>query len=207
MENYINSHENKEENLKTFNEMINISKCHSACKRYPVIKEWFLNSYPEVKMFGIPKEEENAEDSVSEITADSSALSSEISSEASAEPINSEASLDSYETTLESSRLSFSPSNALKTANTDKAAKKPNETFFKLEGNIKLFYESVSAMWTAFSEDRPFIPKKKSNKTWIAVLCLIFGIPSKNTTASSTDISRTSEIFLPLYFTSRVSRL
>ena len=54
--------------------------------------------------------------------------------------------------------------------------KKPNETFFKLEGNIKLFYESVSAMWTAFSEDRPFIPKKKSNKTWIAVLCLILGI-------------------------------
>ena len=66
MENYINSHENKEENLKTFNEMINISKCHSACKRYPVIKEWFLNSDPEVKMFGLPKEEETAEDSVSE---------------------------------------------------------------------------------------------------------------------------------------------
>ncbi len=66
MENYINSHENKEENLKTFSEMINISKCHSACKRYPVIKEWFLNSYPEIKMFGIPKDEETAEDSVAE---------------------------------------------------------------------------------------------------------------------------------------------
>lgn len=66
MENYINSHENKEENLKTFSEMINISKCHSACKRYPVIKQWFLATYPDIAEFGKKKEKENAENSVAE---------------------------------------------------------------------------------------------------------------------------------------------
>lgn len=64
MENYITAHD--ADSLPVFKEMINISKCHSNCKRYPVIKEWFLNSYPEIKMFGLPKDEETAEDSVAE---------------------------------------------------------------------------------------------------------------------------------------------
>ena len=63
MENYINKYdtENKEENLKTLKEKIGISKCHSLCKRYPVIKQWFLDTYPDVKKFGIPEDEETAE--------------------------------------------------------------------------------------------------------------------------------------------------
>ena len=38
--------------------MILISKCHSNAKRYPVIKNWFLEKYPEVKEFGMKKPEE-----------------------------------------------------------------------------------------------------------------------------------------------------
>ena len=64
MENYITAHD--ADNLPVFHEMINISKCHSNCKRYPVIKEWFLKTHPEIKTFGIPKDEETAEDSVAE---------------------------------------------------------------------------------------------------------------------------------------------
>lgn len=63
MENYIKDHdaENGEENLKTLKEKIDISKCHSLCNRYPKVKEWFLETYPEVKEFGMPKEETNEE--------------------------------------------------------------------------------------------------------------------------------------------------
>ena len=46
--------------------MINISKCHSACKRYPVIKQWFLATYPNIADFGKEKDEEKAENSVAE---------------------------------------------------------------------------------------------------------------------------------------------
>jgi len=35
-------------------EMILISKCHSKAKRYPVIKNWFLEKYPEIVEFGMP---------------------------------------------------------------------------------------------------------------------------------------------------------
>ena len=42
--------------------MIQISRCHSQCKRYPVIKQWFLEKYPDVKNFGIePLAEESFE--------------------------------------------------------------------------------------------------------------------------------------------------
>ena len=63
MRNYINKYdtENKEANLAVLEEMIDISKCHSTCKRYPVIKQWFLDTYEDVKKFGIPEDKETAE--------------------------------------------------------------------------------------------------------------------------------------------------
>lgn len=48
--------EHKEENRALLDEMIDISKCHSTFKRYPVIKQWFLDTYEEVKKFGLPEE-------------------------------------------------------------------------------------------------------------------------------------------------------
>lgn len=63
MELYILTHEPKtkvEEALKEFKEMILISQCHSKAKRYPVIKKWFLEKYPEIAKFGMPAEEPTA---------------------------------------------------------------------------------------------------------------------------------------------------
>ena len=60
MRSYICSHESKENAsavLEALEEMINISHCHSQCKRYPVIKKWFLDRYPEVREFGVADEE------------------------------------------------------------------------------------------------------------------------------------------------------
>lgn len=54
--------------------MILISKCHSKAFRYPVIKAWFLDRYPEIKMFGLDVEEEN-ESEETEIVADLKAAS------------------------------------------------------------------------------------------------------------------------------------
>ena len=55
MEDYIISHEtNPEVVLNEFYELQLISQCHSKAHRYPAIKRWFLNRYPEVKMFGKP---------------------------------------------------------------------------------------------------------------------------------------------------------
>lgn len=48
--------------LVEFDDMMFISKCHSQSKRYPAIKNWFLNRYPEVKQFGISKEKNNVND-------------------------------------------------------------------------------------------------------------------------------------------------
>ena len=56
MEDYILRHETDETALdviKEFNELRNISKCHKQGKRYPTIKKWFLNKYPEVAEFGV----------------------------------------------------------------------------------------------------------------------------------------------------------
>lgn len=58
MEDYIFTHESKETRkavLDEFNEMILISKCHSKAFRYPTIKKWFLERYPEIAEFGMPK--------------------------------------------------------------------------------------------------------------------------------------------------------
>lgn len=37
-----------------FEELLLISKCHSRGHRYPTIKNWFLNKYPEIVQFGMP---------------------------------------------------------------------------------------------------------------------------------------------------------
>lgn len=55
MEDYIITHESdatRNAVLHEFNEKRLISECHSKAFRYPVIKQWFLNKYPEVANFG-----------------------------------------------------------------------------------------------------------------------------------------------------------
>ena len=75
MKEYINKYdtENKEANLALLDEMIDISKCHSTFKRYPVIKQWFLDTYPDVKKFGIPEEDNEVAETNNVIEADFSA--------------------------------------------------------------------------------------------------------------------------------------
>ncbi len=55
MRDYIWNHESDETRktvMDEFDEMILISQCHNKAFRYPTIKKWFLNKYPEVEMFG-----------------------------------------------------------------------------------------------------------------------------------------------------------
>lgn len=55
MRDYIILHSAPEEEtaaVAEFDEMIHISKCHSKAQRYPTIKKWFLEKYPEIDMFG-----------------------------------------------------------------------------------------------------------------------------------------------------------
>ena len=57
---YIKTHEEGEALttiIKEFEELLLISKCHSKGKRYPTIKKWFLELYPEVKTFGMSEEQ------------------------------------------------------------------------------------------------------------------------------------------------------
>lgn len=53
--------ENKEIMLTALEELIEISRCHSKSKRYPTIKAWFLEQYPAVKDFGMPKKDSEEE--------------------------------------------------------------------------------------------------------------------------------------------------
>ena len=56
MEDYILRHESEENALaiiKEFNELRTISKCHKQGLRYPTIKKWFLEKYPEIVDFAI----------------------------------------------------------------------------------------------------------------------------------------------------------
>lgn len=56
MEDYIRTHENAEnvkEMLNEFREMRLISQCHSKAFRYPIIKKWFLEQYPEIEEYGM----------------------------------------------------------------------------------------------------------------------------------------------------------
>ena len=64
MRNHIATHEPDavvEEKLNAFDEMVYISKCHSQSLRYPTIKKWFLNEYPDVAKFGFANVSELAQ--------------------------------------------------------------------------------------------------------------------------------------------------
>ena len=55
MEDYILTHgteKDRIENYKEFSEKCIISGCHGKSFRYPVIKRWFLEKYPEIMYFG-----------------------------------------------------------------------------------------------------------------------------------------------------------
>lgn len=63
MEDYIITHETAETRkavLDEFKELRLISECHAKALRYPTIKNWFLDKYPAIKEFGMPKAEETA---------------------------------------------------------------------------------------------------------------------------------------------------
>ena len=65
MEDYITSHESGENRklvLKEFAELRLIAQCHSKAHRYPVIKQWFLDKYPEIATFGMSAAEDENED-------------------------------------------------------------------------------------------------------------------------------------------------
>ena len=69
MENYIMGHEpadRVEEVLGEYRELRLISKCHGKGRRYPAIKKWFLQKYPEVAAFGVEKKTEEREDNFSQ---------------------------------------------------------------------------------------------------------------------------------------------
>lgn len=55
MESYILTHGTAETRIANFNEyseMRLIAQCHGNAFRYPIIKSWFLNKYPEIADFG-----------------------------------------------------------------------------------------------------------------------------------------------------------
>ena len=56
MEEYITTHGSTEDR-RIYDEKKLISECHSKSFRYPVIKSWFLERFPEIKNFGVPVEE------------------------------------------------------------------------------------------------------------------------------------------------------
>lgn len=56
MEEYIISHESKETVMAVLDELSEmrlIAACHSKPFRYPTIKKWFLDRYPEIVQFGM----------------------------------------------------------------------------------------------------------------------------------------------------------
>ena len=57
MEDYIATHGSAEDR-RIYDEKKLISECHSKGFRYPVIKSWFLERFPEIKSFGVSVEEE-----------------------------------------------------------------------------------------------------------------------------------------------------
>lgn len=68
MEYYITTHEPEDkvdEVLAHFEELKLISQCHGKRLRYPTIKKWFLNRYPEVAKFGL-EPESNEEESATQ---------------------------------------------------------------------------------------------------------------------------------------------
>ena len=64
MKDYIGTHEPEDkvdEVLAYFEELKLISQCHGKRLRYPTIKKWFLNRYPDVAKFGLEPEAEEEE--------------------------------------------------------------------------------------------------------------------------------------------------
>jgi hypothetical protein len=60
---YIATHESKEtvkSVMDHFDELLLISQCHCKARRYPVIKSWFLDKYPQIEDFGKPKAQEES---------------------------------------------------------------------------------------------------------------------------------------------------
>lgn len=60
MEHYIITHEEADTRaavLAEYNELRLISECHKRSRRYPTIKKWFLEKYPQIAEFGMEKEE------------------------------------------------------------------------------------------------------------------------------------------------------
>ncbi len=59
MRKYILSHSKPKDSglIKELDEKILISKCHAKGLRYPTIKKWFLEKFPEVAEFGVIKDE------------------------------------------------------------------------------------------------------------------------------------------------------
>ncbi len=56
MRDYIILHSTPEEEREAvaeFDDIIHTSKCQSKSRRYPIVKNWFLAKYPEVKEFGL----------------------------------------------------------------------------------------------------------------------------------------------------------
>lgn len=63
IENYIMSHGSEEKrraNLRKYAELRNIAECHGKSYRYPVIKNWFLDEYPEIVSFGVEEDASTA---------------------------------------------------------------------------------------------------------------------------------------------------
>ena len=59
MEEYMMTHGSEEErraNLRRYAELREIAACHGKAYRYPVIKSWFLDKYPEIVQFGIEED-------------------------------------------------------------------------------------------------------------------------------------------------------
>lgn len=63
-----NEEEERKSLLAEFEHQKDIASCHSKCKRYPVVKNWFLSKFPEIAKFGLPeKEKESSSDASSEV--------------------------------------------------------------------------------------------------------------------------------------------
>lgn len=66
MESYILKYESNDtvaEVMAEYENLKDISKCHSTGRRYSTLKKWFLKKYPEIAQFGMPElsEEETQE--------------------------------------------------------------------------------------------------------------------------------------------------
>lgn len=86
MEDYILTHgseENRKANFKEYTEKRIIAECHGKAFRYPVIKSWFLEKYPEIASFGMEEAVQVIEYGNSAAKASAAAPSSEQDNESS----------------------------------------------------------------------------------------------------------------------------